>query len=134
MIHSADEFVLLRTSADLSMQERATAEQASVETWTNVIVRFPEMRTWVVHNKTVPLEVLKVLAKDTDRSIRASVADKRKLDPELFEVLSRDSDEVVRQRIAINKKTPVEIVERLVDDDVPLVRDAALKSSRRMQA
>lgn len=134
MIHSADEFVSLRTSADLSKQELATTEQASVETWADVIARFPEMRTWVAHNKTVPLEILKILARDRDHSVRASVAQKRRLDQELFEALSRDTDEVVRQRIAYNKKTPVEIIERLVEDDVPLVRDAALEQRRRRQA
>lgn len=127
MIHSAEEFVSLRTSTDRTVYERATTEQASIETWTDVIIRFPEMRMWVAHNKTVPLEILKVLAKDSDRSVRASVAEKRKLDRELFEFLSRDPDELVRQRIAYNKKTPVEIIERLVNDDTPLVKDAALE-------
>lgn len=95
MIRSAEEFVLLRTSADSSMYQRAATEQASVDTWTDVVIRFPEMRTWVAHNKTILLEILKLLAQDTDRLVRASVAEKRKLDGELFELLSRDPDEFV---------------------------------------
>ena len=133
MIRSADEFVALRTSTERAQYERAAAEEASVETWTDVIVRFPEMRSWVAHNKTVPLEILKVLAKDTDPAVRAAVANKRKLDKELFEVLSRDPDEVVRQRIAYNKKTPAEIIERLLGDDASFVKAAALEAHRRIR-
>ena len=132
MIYSAEEFVSLRTSADKTAYERAATEQASIETWTDVIIRFPEMRPWVAHNKTVPLQILKVLANDIDRTVRASVAERRKLDEELFEVLSRDSDEIVRHRIACNKKTPAEIIDRLTHDDTPFVKDAALKAHRRM--
>jgi hypothetical protein len=130
MIHSAEQFVALRSSTERADYERAVTEQATVEIWADVISRFPEMRTWVAPNKTVPLEILRVLAKDEDRSIRASVAEKRKLDRELFESLSRDPDEVVRQRIAYNRKTPADIIERLTDDKTPLVSDAAFRAQR----
>ncbi len=127
MIHSAEQFVALRTSTERSDYEQAVAEQATVETWTDVIARFPEMRTWVAHNKTVPLEILRILAKDADRVVRASVAEKRKLDRKLFEALSRDPEEVVRERIAYNKKTPFDIIEQLAGDESPLVSNAALR-------
>lgn len=120
----------LRSSSERAGYERATTEQATVEIWTDVIARFPEMRIWVAHNKTVPLEILRVLARDADRSVRASVADKRKLDRELFESLSRDPDEVVRQRIAYNEKTPADIIERLTNDETSLVSDVALRGQR----
>lgn len=132
MMHSAEEFVSLRTSDDRLMYERASTEQASVETWTEVIIRFPEMRKWVAHNKTVPLEILRVLARDADPSVRSSVADKRKLDRELFDGLSRDPDESVRARIAWNKKTPADIIERLTRDELPFVRDAAFLARQRI--
>jgi predicted DNA-binding protein YlxM (UPF0122 family) len=77
MIHSAYEFVSLGTSADRSMQEIAATDQASVETWADVITRFPEMRTWIAHNKTIPLEILKILARDKGHSVCACVAEKR---------------------------------------------------------
>jgi hypothetical protein len=133
MIRSAEEFVALRTSTVRAEYERAATEEASVKTWTDVVLRFPEMRSWVAHNKAVPLEILKVLAKDTNLDVRAAVAEKRKLDRELFEILSRDPNDVVRQRIAYNKKTPVEIIERLVGDDAPFVRAAALEAHRRIR-
>lgn len=131
MINSAEEFISLRTSTERTQYDRAAHEDASSETWSDVISRFPDMRRWVAHNKTVPLEILRVLAKDTDPEVRFSVALKRKLDVELFETLSRDADESVRQAIACNKKTPAEIIERLVSDDASLVRAAALKVQTR---
>ena len=128
MIHSAEQFVALRSSAEIADYQQAATEQATFETWADVIARFPEMRTWVAHNKTVPLEILRILSKDADRVVRGSVADKRKLDHELFESLSRDPDETVRQRIAYNKRTPADIIERLTSDESPFVRDAASRA------
>lgn len=128
MIHSAEQFIALRSSAERTDYQLAATEQATFQTWADVIARFPEMRTWVAQNKTVPLEILRILAKDADRVVRGSVADKRKLDRELFESLSRDPDETVRQRIAYNKKTPADIIERLTSDESPLVSDAALRA------
>jgi hypothetical protein len=81
----------------------------------------------VAHNKTVPLEILQVPARDPDEPVRAAVARKRKLDRVLFELLSNDPEETVRQRIAYNAKTPVDILERHAGDGSELVRDAAQK-------
>lgn len=127
MIHSAEEFVRLRTSDKPEEYSVAAGDEAPISVWFDVVNRYPEMREWVAHNRTVPLEVLERLAVDEDRSVRAAVADKRKLSDGLFDLLSRDVDEVVRQRIAYNKKTPVAVVERLTTDPVPLVRLVAQK-------
>lgn len=127
MITSAEEFVRLRGSENSEEYSRAAEEQAPVAVWLDVVSRFPEMREWVAHNRTVPLEVLEVLARDSSASVRATVAEKRKLSLELFDVLSRDRDELVRQRIAYNKKTPEHVLEQLSIDPSPLVCDAAMK-------
>ncbi|MGC4060019.1 MAG: hypothetical protein QM749_03850 [Aquabacterium sp.] len=127
MIHSADEFVRLRTSDHREEYLLAAEDDAPLTVWLDVIHRFPEMREWVVHNKTVPLEVLELLARDEARKVRAVVADKKKLSLELFELLSCDPDEVVRQRIAYNRKAPIEVLKRLAGDQVELVRSAAQK-------
>ena len=132
MIRSAEQFVALRCSDERTDYEQAATEQATFEIWADIIARFPEMRTWVAHNKTVPLEILRILAKDADHVVRSSVADKRKLDRELFESLSRDPDETVRQRIAYNKKTPADIIERLTSDKSTFVSEAALRARQSM--
>jgi hypothetical protein len=77
VIESAEEFVRLRVSDDPAEYGRAASEAASVETWLEVVDRFPDMRYWVAHNKTVPLEVLEVLRHDPDEQVRWMVLQKR---------------------------------------------------------
>lgn len=125
MIADAEEFVQLRLSTTPADYMRAAEEEASIETWLRVIEDYPEMKRWVALNKTVQLEVLRVLAKDAEPSVRSAVADKRKLDRELFEELSRDYDEAVRARVAYNKRVPADLLELLRGDTSHLVRDAA---------
>ena len=120
MIQTAEEFVELRANND----PRATHDEAALPVWLEIIEKYPEMREWVVHNKTVPLPILRLLAKDSDPRVRLSIAMKRKCDREIFEVLSRDVDESVRARVAWNRRTPAEILWTLKDDGSPLVREA----------
>jgi hypothetical protein len=125
MIESAEEFVRLRESND----PRAAHEEAPLEVWHAVIAGWPEMREWVALNKTVPVEILEVLARDEDVKVRTTVAMKRKLTPELFELLAADPDEGVRGRIAYNEKAPAEVIERLKRDPSSVVSDAAKRTS-----
>jgi hypothetical protein len=125
MISNPDEFVRLRTSTLPEEYMRAVEEEATIETWLTTIDKFPDMKKWVAMNKTIQLEILKILAQDSDSEVRSVVAEKRKLDRALFEELSRDIDEVVRKRVAYNKKVPSDILERLKNDSSQLVRDAA---------
>ena len=76
-IESAEEFVRLRTSDDPAEYNRAAQDEASESTWREVIERFPDMRFWVVQNKTVPLSVLEILRHDTDDRVRHMVTSKR---------------------------------------------------------
>lgn len=127
MIKSAEEFVLLRRSEASDKYMRAVHEEATDTVWMDVISKFPEMKEWVAHNRTVPLNILNILARDMDDSVRAVVASKRKLSPELFELLSKDKSEVVRERVAYNKKAPLHILKMLANDQIIFVREAALK-------
>ncbi|ENX04237.1 hypothetical protein F900_00221 [Acinetobacter modestus] len=127
MINSAEEFILLRNSETRDEYIRAASEDASDLVWIDIISRFPEMREWVAYNKTVPLNILEILARDENESVRAAVAMKRKLSPELFDLLSRDNSEEVRHRIACNKKSPIYILKILANDPIMFVREAALK-------
>ncbi len=127
MISSAEEFVRLRSSELPEEYWRAAHEEASEVVWLDVIARFPDMRKWVAQNKTVPLSMLEILARDADVSVRCMVAAKRKLSPVLFDLLSQDSEGTVRSRIANNKKAPLHILKRLLDDPEAFIRKAALK-------
>lgn len=127
MIASAEEFVRLRRSDDRAEYQRAASERASLTVWREVLGGYPDMKVWVAHNKTVPLEVLRALAIDPDPSVRHAVAMKRKLDADLFRSLAADADPSVRQQIACNAKAPRHILEALAQDTEPLVREAALE-------
>jgi hypothetical protein len=115
MISSAEEFIALRTSELKSEYDRAAKEEAPIAVWREIIIKHPNFRRWVSHNKTVPLEILEELC-IYDSTIRQSVARKRKLSPPMFEMLSRDVSDVVRVAIAANRKTPIAILERLLTD------------------
>jgi hypothetical protein len=116
MIISAEEFVALRGSRQQDEYIRAANDSASMEVWLDVIDRFPDLRIWVAHNKTVPVEVLALLARDSDPEVRASVAMKNRLSYELFILLAADSDDSVRERIVHNKNTPPEVLRQLSRD------------------
>ena len=127
MIASAEEFVELRRSERAEKYLRAGQESAPRHIWLEVIQRFPDMRFWVAQNKTVPIEVLEVLARDPDPRVRSMVAMKNKLTKELFALLSTDQDDAVRARVAHNRKVPSEILRTLVEDQSQLVSAAARK-------
>ena len=92
MIESAEEFRRLRISDDPEEYNRAAHGNASLETWLEVIERWPDMREWVAHNKTVPVAVLEKLAYDPDPRVRSTVATKNKLPEHLQLVMARDDD------------------------------------------
>lgn len=127
MIDSAEEFVRLRQSENPEDYRQSAHDTASMATWLAVIDKYPEMRKWVAHNKTVPLEILAILAEDESYEVRRMVAMKRKLDITLFEKLANDEDEYIRQTIVTNAKVPLTILQKLAQDPSPEVREYALQ-------
>ena len=125
MIESAEEFVGLWSSDDPEEYGRASRESASLEVWTEIVERYPDARFWVAHNKTVPLEILRLLATDPDPRVRHTVAMKRKLTPDILAVLATDPHESVRLSVARHRKTPRSVLEELLSDDWGEVRDTA---------
>jgi hypothetical protein len=125
VIASADEFRDLRTSEDSGQYLRAAHDEAPISVWTDVIKRFPEMRMWVVHNKTVPVEILEILAGDLNEQVRYMVAMKRKIPESLQLRLAVDPDESVRLAIAHNAKATRVVLQLLADDSWEPVRDQA---------
>lgn len=113
MISSAEEFIKLRESLVSEEYHRAAHDEASELVWLDVIKKFPEMKSWVAHNKTIPLSILEVLAKDQDADVRESVARKRKLSRDLFILLSQDTESSVLYTLAGNPKIPHDIFEAL---------------------
>jgi hypothetical protein len=125
MIRSAEEFIQLRASREPSEYLRAAHDEAPLEVWRDIVRRHPDMRSWVAHNKTVPVEILAVLARDPSPDVRCSVAMKNKLPSDVMLELAGDEDESVRERIAYNKNAPVPILRKLAVDKVHRVAEIA---------
>jgi hypothetical protein len=125
MIETAAEFIKLRSSDVPEEYARAAHEEAPLTVWEQVIEEFPEYRFWVAHNKTVPVEILRVLSADPDWKVRGMVASKRKLPEELQLILARDSDENVRHDLACNRKATEAALEILASDSCEDVREKA---------
>ena len=102
MIKSAQEFITLRSSKIKEEYDRASNETADISTWIEVIENHPDFKEWVIHNKTVPVEILELLALDNDPNIRCAVARKRKISDKIFLALSRDRDDNVRYALLCN--------------------------------
>ena len=109
MIETPETFVRLRASQDPAEYGRAAHDEAPIAVWMAVIAGWPDMREWVAHNKTVPLEVLRALAADPNARVRRAVAVKRKLDRDLFDRLAGDIDEGVLRALVYNAKVPADI-------------------------
>lgn len=116
MIGSAGEFVRLRSSSDPVEYWRAAHEEASLAVWMKVIADYPDYRQWVAHNKTVPLEVLDLLAGDEDAIVRLVVAGKRKASDRILRCLAVDTDESVRLRVACHRNA-AEATLRMLEHD-----------------
>lgn len=133
-IKSAEEFIRLRYSENPDEYSRAASEDASPEVWRSVIAKHPEARFWVAQNKTVPLEILKILASDEDPRVRGMVARKRKLSPDLLDLLSRDSSETVRLQVARHRHTSRDTLDALTTDAWDQVREVARERLEKDQA
>lgn len=122
VIESAEEFVRLRESEYPEEYNRAGREPADLSVWMDVIDRFPDMREWVAYNKSVPQQILDLLATDADDRVRVTVAGKRRLRPETMLQMTRDPDEHVRATLMSNPKVTPEVLAILTTDPSPWIR------------
>ncbi len=116
MINSAEEFIRLRTSDNSDEYLRATWDEAPLQVWFELVDKHPDMRFWVAQNKSVPVEVLELLASDEDSNVRAMVASKNRLPEHLQLKLAKDSDGGVRKRVVYNKKATIKVLHVLEQD------------------
>lgn len=134
MIESAEMFVALRTSDDPDEYWRAAHDSADIEVWHEVIDSYPDMRQWVAHNKTSPLEILRLLARDPDPLVRYTVASARRIDDPLMRLLAQDEDDSVRAEIARHPKIAADLLGELCSDESWVVSDAAKEALERRSA
>jgi hypothetical protein len=127
MIQSAEEFYQLRISEKAEEYNRAAHEEATLEIWLEVIEKFPEMKEWVAHNKTVPIEILEILSHDESERVRCSVARKRKIPEKIQQRLCKDADFSVRSEIARNPKAKKNVLQILSEDSENMIKELAIK-------
>jgi len=74
------------------------------------------VRSGVAYTANCPVGLLEVLAKDKHESVRSGVADNANSPFELLEILAKDKHENVRWSVAQNANCPVELLEILAKD------------------
>jgi hypothetical protein len=125
MITSAEEFLRLCSSTNPDEYRRAAHEHAPETVWHDIIAQYPEMRSWVAHNKTVPIEILDILSIDSHPHVRMVVATKRKLPEPLQLRLAHDCDSGVRYQLACNAKVTRNTLRILANDEELFIREKA---------
>jgi hypothetical protein len=117
MIGSAEEFIKLRTSEIPEDYHRAARDSADLSVWMDILGRYPSFKKWVIHNKTIPLAILELLAQDVEAEVRWWVATKRKISHSIVELLSTDPDESVRHALMSNATLTKEQVKSIYVED-----------------
>jgi hypothetical protein len=134
LIKSAEEFVSLRLSEKPDEYLRAAWEEAPLSVWFEVIKQYPDIKFWVAQNKTIPVEVLKILADDHEWRVRSMVASKNKITEEIQLKLAKDLDPAVRQRVVNNKKATLAVLKILAIDEDEEIKDKALQRIATMKS
>ncbi len=127
MIETAEEFIRLRQSENQNEYFRAAHDQAPLEIWHEVIEKHPDMAFWVAQNKTVPYQLLELLADHQEARVRSMVASKNKLKEILLIKLASDPDDSVRMNIARHKKATATVLRLLVNDSWSEIKNLAMQ-------
>jgi hypothetical protein len=125
MISSKEEFFDLLENEPRDVRRRAVHDEAPTDLWLDIVRNHPDARRSVAWNKTIPNEIMEILARDSDWHVRCDIAQKRKASTAVLEELSSDSAPVVRATVASNPRTPEALLRRLLNDSEPSVRTAA---------
>lgn len=116
MIDNIKEYIKLADSDDLEDNNKTKTEQLSSEVIFEIIHNYPERKAWLVHNKHIPIDVLKLLCKDKKSDVRFTVAMKNKNDRYVFEILMNDPDFSIRMAVVRNKRIPIDLLKKMVND------------------
>jgi hypothetical protein len=126
LISNIDEYIKLADNDNLEDNNRVKNEELSSSVIFEIIQNYPERKSWLVHNKHIPIEILKLLSKDEDIDVRFTIAMKKKCNRSIFEVLMNDSDFSVRMAIVRNNKLPIDLLEKMLNDSEPEISDEAM--------
>jgi len=105
MIDNIKEYIKLADSNNLEDNNRTKMEQLSSEVISEIIHNYPERKAWLVHNKHIPTDVLRLLCTDSNSDVRFTVAMKNKNDRYIFETLMKEMD--LLRRMADDKSDKI---------------------------
>ncbi|MGK7944666.1 MAG: hypothetical protein AB4058_09360 [Microcystaceae cyanobacterium] len=86
------------------------------------------IRSALVTNVNASVNVLGILAKDSNDWIRSKVAEHPNTSPSLLKVLATDAEKSVRSKVAENPKTPVSLLKILASDGEQIVRRGVINN------
>lgn len=101
-----------------------------MEVWRAIVERLPDMRFWVSFNRTLPTEIIRILADDADWRVRDQIAGRRDTPLDILETLSRDDHDAVLSTVADNPRTPTRALETLSGHSWSQIRE---KAERQLQ-
>jgi HEAT repeat protein len=127
MIETVAEFVRLVESGDSAERKRSAWEDAPTSVWLELVNDHSTMRFWVANNRTVPNEVLRILAHDTDWRVRNRVASKASCPEDILELLSSDDHDSVVSSVAGHPHTSSDALRRLATHEWEQVRAKAIR-------
>lgn len=133
MISTINEYLKLKNSEDKRSYDRVISEELTPELISDILENYPEEKPWLVHNKFISIEILRILALDKDVDVRFTVAMKKKCDRFIFETLMKDKEFSVRMAVVRNNKLPVDLLETLTSDyDNEIAKEAKRMLKRRI--
>ncbi|MFY1672570.1 hypothetical protein ACN27G_21820 [Plantactinospora sp. WMMB334] len=127
MIETVAEFIRLVESDDPDERRRSTWEDALPQVWKTLVDDHPEMRFWVAHNRTVPEEILRILAVDPEWRVRHRVASRRSCPSGILELLSNDTYDSVASLVAGHPNAPSSALRRLAKYPWDQVSEKAIR-------
>jgi hypothetical protein len=127
VIETVAEFIRLVESDSAADRRRSAWEEAAGGVWLALIEKHPEMRFWVAHNRTLPVDAMRILAADEDWRVRARIAMKASCPGDVLDLLSSDPHDAVASTVAGHPGTPTEALQRLSRHPWVQVREKALQ-------
>jgi len=113
MICTIEEYLSLANSKNTEDNKKTIHEELSLDVILTIIHEYPNRKSWLVHNKHIPLEILKKLSTDDDIDVRFTIAMKKKCNHEIFRTLLHDPDYSVRMAVVRNNKLPLDLLEKM---------------------
>ena len=130
MINTIQEYLHLAANDNIQDNNKTRTEELSPAVIGEILHHYPEKKAWLVHNKHIPAEVLRLLCTDENADVRFTVAMKNKNDRYIFETLMNDPDFSIRLAIIRNKKLPIDLLKKMVHDTNKTIAQEAMRILR----